>query len=129
MELWQFYIAFGIQFLDLAMYGVVRSLASKCVRKDETGKIISTLALIAAIVPLIAYPTVQTFYNKTLDTFPAAEILLSASILLLTTFFSFFIYTQRWRITSFTSENNADPKNPPKTYNTFSNNDSHLSKQ
>ena len=29
--LWQFYIAIGFQFLELAKYGVFRSLLSKCV--------------------------------------------------------------------------------------------------
>ena len=42
--------------------------------------------------------------------FPAAEILLSASILLVTTFLNLFIYTQRWRIDLFTSQNDVDSK-------------------
>ena len=74
VELWQFYIAFGLQVLELAKYGVVRSLASKSVNKNETGKIISALALIASIVPMISFPAMQTFYNNTLEVFPAAEI-------------------------------------------------------
>ena len=85
-SLWQFYVAFGFQFFELAKYGVIRSLLSKCVNKDETGKMFSALAVIAAIVPIIAHPAVRLLYNKTLDTFPAAEVLLSASILVVGTF-------------------------------------------
>ena len=53
MKLWQFYVAFGLQFFELAKYGVIRSLLSKCVHKDETGKMFSALAVIASIVPMI----------------------------------------------------------------------------
>ena len=68
------------------------------------------LSVIASILPMISTPLVQTFYNKTLEVFPAAEILLSASILLVTTFLNLFIYTQRWRIDLFTSQNDVDSK-------------------
>merc|ERR1712156_793374 len=36
-ELWQFYVAFGLIFLQHAKYGVIRSLASKCVHREEIG--------------------------------------------------------------------------------------------
>jgi len=110
--------------LEAAKYGVVRSLASKCVQKNETGKIISALALISSIVPMISFPAMQMFYNKTLEIFPAAGILLSASILLLATFLNFFIYNQRWRIALFTSQNDVDPKIET-LGNTCSKNDNH----
>ena len=45
----------------------------------------------------------RTLYNKTLETYPAAEILLSAAILILSSVLNFFIYTQKWRIPAFTS--------------------------
>ena len=112
-ELWQFYIAFGLIFLQHAKYGVIRSLASKCVHREEIGKILSAFALIAAIVPMIALPAVQTFYNKTLDIFPAAEVLLTASIVLVATFLNFLIYTQRWRISAFNSHYEDDAKATP----------------
>merc|ERR1712062_127862 len=105
VKLWQFYAAFGLQFFELAKYGVIRSLLSKCVHKDETGKMFSALAVIAAIIPMISDPAIRLLYNKTLDTFPAAEILLSASILIVGTLVNFLIYTQRWRIALFTSKN------------------------
>ena len=58
----------------------------------------------------LAFPAMRLLYNKTLDTFPAAEVLLSASILIIGTFVNFLIYTQRWRISLFTSQNNEVPK-------------------
>ena len=70
----------------------------------------SALAVIAATVPMIAFPAMRLFYNKTLDTFPAAEVLLSASILIVGTFVNFIIYTQRWRISLFISQSSEVPK-------------------
>ena len=129
MKLWQFYVAFGLQFFELAKYGVIRSLLSKCVHKDETGKMFSALAVIAAIVPMISFPAVRLLYNETLDTFPAAEILLSASILIVGTLVNFLIYTQRWRIASFTSQNDVDPKAAPSIANAYSKNDNYQLQQ
>ena len=45
----------------------------------------------------------RTLYNQTLKTYPAAEIVLSAAILILSAVLNFFIYTQRWKIQAFTS--------------------------
>ena len=45
----------------------------------------------------------RTIYNQTLKTYPAAEIVLSAAILILSSVLNFFIYTQKWRIPAFTS--------------------------
>ena len=62
---------------------------------------------------MISTPLVQTFYNKTLDIFPAAEVLLTASIVLVATFLNFLIYTQRWRISAFNSHYEDDAKATP----------------
>ena len=70
VKLWQFYAATGLQFLHVAKYGLCRSLLSKCVPKDETGKMYSALGIIAAIVPIISNGVVRTIYNLTLDNFP-----------------------------------------------------------
>ena len=87
--------------------------SSKCVHEDETGKMFSALAVIAATVPMIAFPAMRLFYNKTLDIFPAAEVLLTTSIVLVATVLNFLIYTQRWRISSFNSHYEDDPKANP----------------
>ena len=52
-ELWQFYGAIGLQVLELAKYGLVRSVLSKCVDPDETGKIFSVLSILAATLPAL----------------------------------------------------------------------------
>ena len=45
----------------------------------------------------------RTLYNQTLKTYPAAEIVLSAAMLILSSVLNFFIYTQKWRIPAYTS--------------------------
>ena len=45
-------------------------------------------------------------YNKSLDTFPGAAVLLCASIILVGAALNFLLYSQKWRIELFTSGNN-----------------------
>ena len=66
--------------------------------KHGTGKVFSALAILAAIMPIIGNPAFRQLYNKTLDTFPSAEILLAAAILATSAFLNFVVFTQRWRI-------------------------------
>ena len=49
-------------------------------------------------------------YNKTLDTFPGAAILLCASIILVGTILNFILYSQKWRVELFTSYNGTEEK-------------------
>ena len=97
-ELWQFYLAHAVQLMGSCKYGLVRSLLSKCVNSDETGKMFSALAILSALMPLLSNPVFRGLYNKTLDTFPAAEILLATAILFTSTVGNFVVYTQKWRI-------------------------------
>ena len=50
-------------------------------------------------MPIIGNPAFRQLYNETLDTCPAAEILLAAAILATSAFLNFVVFTQRWRIT------------------------------
>jgi hypothetical protein len=97
-ELWQFYIAHGLQMMGFCKYGLVRALLSKCINTDETGKVFSALAILGAFAPMASNPIFRQLYNQTLDTFPAAEILLAAAIMLVSSMLNFVVYTQRWRI-------------------------------
>ena len=49
-------------------------------------------------------------YNKNLDTFPGAAILLCASIILIGTILNFILYSQKWRVELFTSYNGTEEK-------------------
>ena len=50
-------------------------------------------------------------YKKTLETFPAAEILLTAAIVILAAILNLFIYTQNWRIMAFTNLEKTENEN------------------
>ena len=54
----------------------------------------SALAIFAAA----GNPAFRQVYDATLDTFPAAEILLAGSIYFISAILNFVIYHQRWRI-------------------------------
>ena len=56
--------------MELAKYGVIRSLLSKCVDKDETGKILSAASILAAIVPFGANPAIRQRYICYMTKFP-----------------------------------------------------------
>ena len=53
---------------------------------------------------MIGNGVVRTVYNLTLDSFPAAEIFVTAGVLLLAGGLNFLIYTQKWRIDAFISD-------------------------
>ena len=50
---------------------------------------------------MIGNGVVRTVYNITLDSLPAAEIFVTAGVLLLAGGLNFLIYTQKWRIDAF----------------------------
>ena len=56
--------------VHLAVYSVTRSQFTRCVGKDEVGKIFSAVALLSAVMRLIASPMGKKLYNATIDTFP-----------------------------------------------------------
>ena len=69
--------------------------------KEETGKMYSVFSILAAIIPMISNGVLRTVYNLTLDNFPAAEIIVTAGVLLLAAGLNFLIYTQKWRMDAF----------------------------
>ena len=91
-------------------YGLVRSLLSKCVAKHETGKMFSALAILAALMPIAGNPAFRQLYKETLDTFPAAEILLAAAILATSAILNFVVFTQRWRMVPIQAEETNQEK-------------------
>ena len=95
----QVYVSNGImELLAFLKYGLIRSLMSKCVQPNETGKIFSACALWRSTFGLIGGLAYRQLYNATLDTFPAAEILMKGILYFFVSLGSFTIYLQKWRI-------------------------------
>ena len=107
-ELWQVYLATAVQILCFVKFGLVRSLLSKCVDRDETGKIFSSLAIFTCLAPMLANVVFRQVYNLTLATFPGAEMVMAAGILIISAILNFYLYTQRHRM--FTSEEKSTIK-------------------
>ena len=78
---------------------------SKCIQPQETGKMFSVLGILSQFVLLVANPIYRTLYNATLSTFPAAEIVLTGSLLLLSGFVNFYLYSQRRRMLDYQDNN------------------------
>ena len=97
-ELWQFYAAHAITIIYECKYGLFRSVLSRCVEEQENGKVFSALALLFQFIPLLANPAFRKLYNATLESFPGAEIVMSACAFYITVLISLYLYTQRDRI-------------------------------
>ena len=79
-------------------FGLVRSLLSKCVEPQETGKIFSGLAIVCALMPTISNPVFRQLYNWTLPYFPGAYMIMAALVLFISALLNFYLYTQRHRM-------------------------------
>ncbi len=91
----QFYLASGIKMLWILQFSASRALLTKCADEDEVGKIFSVIAFLAALMPILGNPMYRALYNATIDTFPSAYFLFSASIVSVICFACFFVYTRR----------------------------------
>ena len=54
--------------------------------------------MIYQFVPLLSNPAFRQLYNKTLESFPGAEIMMSACAFYMTALINSYLYTQRDRI-------------------------------
>ena len=97
-ELWQFYLAHALTIIYECKYGLFRSVLSRCVEEQDYGKVFSALAMIFQFIPLLANPAFRQLYNKTLESFPGAEIVMSACAFYMTGFISLYLYKQSHRI-------------------------------
>ena len=61
---------------------IYRSVISQAVDSDEIGRIFSVLAIFSAIIGSVIGAAFQQLYNKTLDTFPGAFLLVAAGLTL-----------------------------------------------
>ena len=78
----------------------LQSLLSKCVSKDEYGKIFTLQSVAISIASLISSTFLQKLYEWTLDTFPGAmyvslAIMELITVLLMSIFFIFVIRHER----------------------------------
>ena len=101
INLWQVYVSNGImELLSWCKFGLIRSLISKCVQSDETGKLFSIMAIMAAILHFAGGAAYRQLYSATLDTFPASEILMKGILFTFGGVLSLMVYQQKWRIES-----------------------------
>ena len=61
-----------------------RALISRCVSNDEVGSIFALISVISAISSSLISAAYQAIYSGTLETFPAAFLVINASLIMLT---------------------------------------------
>ena len=79
-------------------------MVTKCIGADEIGKAFSAVAFLAAVMPIASNGAFRGLYDATLETFPAAFLLLTAAIGTLITYLNFYVYTQRGKMKSTETE-------------------------
>ena len=91
-------MAHALTIISECKYGVFRSVVSRCVEDQDIGKVFSALSMIYQFVPLLSNPAFRQLYNKTLESFPGAEIVMSACAFYMTALINSYLYAQRDRI-------------------------------
>ena len=61
-----------------------RSMISRCVNEDEVGSILALIAVLSAISSSLIAAAYQAIYAGTIETFPAAFLLINSTMLILT---------------------------------------------
>ena len=63
VKLWQFYGATALQFLKYTQWGLSQSLLSKCVSKDDIGKMYGVCGIISALIPFASNGILRSFMS------------------------------------------------------------------
>ena len=87
-----------MEIVSYCKFGLVRSLMSKVVHTNETGKILSFLSIMGAALHIMGGTAYRQVYNATLEFFPASEILLKASLWVVCAIPSYLVFKHRKRI-------------------------------
>ena len=80
---WMFYLSSAVGLISYAPSIIIRSFISKVIPGEELGSVYSMLASLEACVPLVTSPIFTVIYQKTIDYFPAAILLISGLLFLL----------------------------------------------
>ena len=119
-----FLVIFSLANVRYLCYPTGRSLLSKMVDDDEVPKMYGFLNVITNTASLVGIPLYRGIYDATLETFPGAFLMLSASLLTCAAFVYFVLVTQRAKIEKInqnqeskrTNENNDQEDISPPDY-------------
>ena len=93
-----FLVIFSLANIRYLCYPNGRSLLAKMVNDDEVPKMYGFLSVINNTANLVGIPLYRGVYDATLNTFPGAFLMLSASLLTCAAFIYFILVTQRGKI-------------------------------
>ena len=81
-QLWALYLGYVLNMLWNSITTTARSNMSKLMESNEIGKAFTFLAIFTGIIPIATKPFFAFLYKNTLETFPGAYKILSASLYL-----------------------------------------------
>ena len=90
-KIYVIFISAVIRLLWNTITTISRSAITKLMESDEVGKAFSVLGVLGALFPVITKPFYSYLYKRTLETFPGAFYVLSATLYILV--FIILIYT------------------------------------
>ena len=90
-----FYLCQILSTIGNCKFPIGRSLLSKYCDPEDVGKMFSIQSILISLAFMISNPIVRQLYNKTIENFPGAFLLLNASVLLLAGCGNLFIYSKR----------------------------------
>ncbi|KAB0804708.1 hypothetical protein PPYR_01678 [Photinus pyralis] len=79
-EDWQIYVGGTLKFMGVAISPMARSLLSKVVPSEETGKVFSMLTALETVGALLGNTIYTAIYKATLDLFPSAFFFVSIGV-------------------------------------------------
>ena len=80
---------------SICQWGVARALFTKCIDESEVQSVFSAIAFLSGLMPIASNPAFRQLYDRTLDTFPGAFLIMSAAIGLVLAVANFYLYTHR----------------------------------
>lgn len=91
-EGWMFYYGAVLTILGPMMITSLDSLATKCVDPNEFGQMFTAFNTVSSVAGLLTSSALSLLYQKTVESFPGASFLLSASLQCVTMVFCIVLY-------------------------------------
>ena len=94
-EQWVFFIGNWLMFLQPCLYGMGRSMITKCVLKSEYGKVLSGNALISSFCFFAGTLLFRLIYDATIESTPNTVLILGACLMFTYAAGNVFIFFKR----------------------------------
>ena len=105
---WQLYFVTSIGIMNACKWSLARSILSKSVERNELGKALSGIAIVAAAMPFVTTPAIRELYKATIDIFPGCFALLCGAAMLFAFEINGILYTEKHKLNGELKSNEMD---------------------